>query len=257
MQKAEELPEPLASSVAQAERFTFAFLNALRFVVQDASRDPGYFDSHILSYAAQDYIQSTMAFPLLIREGIHNVVRRELRFLLEMSIKICRIQQQDRTGKVEEKLTKFIETFDTTNISMQKQLPLKLLPDVERTKFIKEVGRIYGETSSYVHWTSSQVAERIDLVDAGRTSGFESADDVDKLAVLLARTLSCCLVFLLHSVPEYVSGDLLVEIDGSSRRWAFSESMFLAHMDEYFDYKHERQKVLDAVKRARWSQAKF
>ena len=144
----------------------------------------------------------------------------ELRFLLEMSIKVCRIQQQDYGADVPTKLATLSATFDTTNISMQKQISLTLLPAPERPLFHQEVGRLYGLTSGYVHWSSDQIIERIAQVDQGRTAGYESAADVDALTALLARGLAASLVFILHSVPEYVAGDLDGPARRSGPRWA-------------------------------------
>jgi hypothetical protein len=257
MERSREIPALLLDQVIRTEQMAFAFLAALNFVVRDTGRDPRYLDTHMLSYAAQDYIQSAIALPMLVREGIHNVCRRELRFILEMSIKICRIQQQDYSADIPTKLKTLGATFDTTNISMQKQLSLMLLPEPERLLFYQEVGRLYGEMSGYVHWTSAQIIERIALVDQGRTAGFESREDVDALTALLARGLAASLVFIFHSVPEYVAGDFLVESDGGSVNWPFSGSRFIAHMDEYFDYKHERQGRLEVIRRSRWTAVKY
>jgi hypothetical protein len=257
MERSREIPAHLLDQVVRSERMAFAFLGALNFVVKDAGRDPRYLDTHMLSYAAQDYIQSAIALPMLVREGIHNVCRRELRFILEMSIKICRIQQQDCGADIATKLTTLGATFDTTNISIQKQLALTLLPESERPLFHQEVGRLYGETSEYVHWTSAQIIERIGLVDEGKTAGFESPADVEALTGLMARGLAASLVLIFHSVPAYVAGDFLVEPDGSSMNWPFSSSRFIAHMDEHFDYKHERQERLESIRSSRWAAVNF
>jgi hypothetical protein len=95
------------------------------------------------------------------------------------------------------------------------------------------------------------------MVDQGRTSGNESAEDVEILNKLIARGLACSLIFLLHSVPDYVAGDLLVQSDGSSLNWFFAGSNFIAHMDEQFDYKQERQARLEEVKHNRWAVVSF
>ncbi len=140
---------------------------------------------------------------------------------------------------------------------MQKQLNLRLLPKTERPAFYQEVGRIYGETSGYVHLSQAQILERVAMVDQGRTSGNENAADVEALNKLIARGLACSFVFLVHSVPDYVAGDLLVQSDGASLDWYFSQSRFIAHMDEQFDYKHERQSHLEDIKKRRWEGVTF
>jgi hypothetical protein len=258
-QQSEPTPilEEVLAEIRATESICQSFLNGLRFVVQDTARDPEYLNNHLLSYTFQDYLQSIVALPLLIQAGIHNVCRRELRFILEMSIKLCVVQQQKYQSDVATKLSTLKSTLDSTNISMQKSVDLFLLPSDQYDDFHQEVGRVYGETSNYVHLTSKQILERIDLVTNGRTSGFENAVDIQSLNGLIARGLACSLVFLLHSVPDYVAGDLLVENDGASFRWFFSGSRFIAHIDEKFDYKHERQARLEEIKTQRWQTAFF
>lgn len=257
MERSHEFPDAIKPHVQQAESICRSFLFGLQFAVMDTARDPGYIDNHLLSYTAQDYLQSTIAMPLLIQEGIHNVCRRELRFILVMSIKLCSVQQQQYSSDVSMKLNTLKLTLDSTNISMQKQLDLHLLPAAERPAFYQEVGRLYSETSRYVHLSQAQILERVAMVDQGRTSGNESAEDVEILNKLIARGLACSLIFLLHSVPDYVAGDLLVQSDGSSLNWFFAGSNFIAHMDEQFDYKQERQARLEEVKHKRWAVVSF
>lgn len=253
MERSSEIPEHLKEQIEHTELLMHEFLTGLKFISDDTARDPGYMDSHMLSYAAQDYLQSAIALPMLVQEGIHNVGRRELRFILEMSIKICRIQQQEYRTKIAEKLDQLKATIDSTNISMQKQLDLSLLPEGQRPAFIEEVGRLYGQTSGYVHWSTAQILERIAMVDDGRFAGKESAEDIQSFNQLIARGMAASLVFLFHSVPQYVAGDLLVQSDGDSLVWSFSASQYIAHIDEHFDYKHERQANLDDIKKRRWA----
>jgi hypothetical protein len=247
------VPDQLVERIGHVSRLARTFLETLHFIALDTARDPSYLENHMLTYVVQDYLQSVISVPLLVREGIHNVCRREIRFVLEMSIKVCRIQQQSYSTSVTEKLTSLKDTIDSTNISMQKQIDLHLLPEQVRSSFIEEVGRITGLSSNYVHWTTSQILERIEMVEAGRNSGRESPEDVDKLNLFVARGLAASLVFLFHAVPEYVAGDWLVGPNGERQASLFEQSRFIAHIDEYFDYKHERQAHLDSLKRARWA----
>jgi hypothetical protein len=162
--------EEIRSEIEVTDSICRSFLSGLRFTVNDTARDPNYIENHLLSYTFQDYLQSTVAIPMLVQAGILNVCKRELRFLLEMSIKLCSVQQQQYYADVNTKLTTLQKTFESTNISMQKDLTLALLPEGERKGFYEEVGRIYGETSNYVHLTLNQILERVDLVNQGRTS---------------------------------------------------------------------------------------
>lgn len=248
-----DIPEDLAPHIRQSEDICHSFLFCLSFIIHNTARDPSYLENHLLSYICQDFLQSVISLPMLIQEGIHNACRRELRFILEMSIKTCFVQQKQYNSTVASKLSSFKSIFDSTNISIRKQLDLYLIPEPERPNFHEEVGRVYGEACSYVHLTHAQILERIELARQNRVSGREGPGQIESLNRLLGRELACSVVFLLHSVPEYVAGDLLVESDGSSLKWFFDQSRFIALMDEQFDYKHERQARLKEIKETRWS----
>jgi len=243
--------------IAHTETICRAYLFALQFVISDTARSPTYFDNHLLAYTSQDFLQSIASLPLLVRQGIHNVCRRELRFLLEMSIKLCRVQQEQPNSAIDVKLASLKDILDTTNISIQNRIALDLLPATGHGKFRGQVGRFYGEACEYVHLTRAQVLERMELVDAGRTSGMESAEDIEKLNMVIAKGLSLSLVFLFHSVPQYTVSDLLVQNDGASLRWYFAGSKYIADIDEQFDYKAERQTNIAEIKRIRREAVRF
>jgi hypothetical protein len=141
--------------------------------------------------------------------------------------------------------------FDASSISIKKDVSLDLLPVPVRQLFQEESGRLYGATSNYVHLSRAQSDERIVRVDAGRTAARENAEDVIRLNGLLSRVFACALVFLFHSVPQYVAGDWFVKPDGSIVDWYFNGSRFLALIDEQFDYKSERRERLPEIISAR------
>jgi hypothetical protein len=252
-----ELPDELIPPARRLDLLARSYLAAVSFIAQDTARDVRYWDNHLLSYLVHEFLQSTLAIITLGTEGMLNVAKREVRFILEASIKLCLVQQNDYTSTIAEKMHRFDKELASQRISIKNNLKLKLLPGDLRDLFGDEVGRVYGLTSSYVHLTPSQIAERITAVDAGRIGGKESAPDFEALTALVERGLAISLVLLFHSVPEYVAGDWLVEPNGSTTSWLFTESRFIAGIDSYFDYKAERQEEIDAIKAARARGVRF
>lgn len=244
-------PADLRSSLDQTHSICIEYLKALRFATADTARDPEYLDNHLLSYLAQDFIESSFAVPLLVEQGIQSVALREARFVLEAHIKLCYVQQQEYRSDIRSKLDAFQRVFDASSISIKKDVSLDLLPEPARQPFQEETGRLYGATSNYVHLSRAQIDERIVRVDAGRTAARENAEDVIRLNGLLSRVFACALVFLFHSVPQYVAGDWFVKPDGSIVDWYFNGSRFLALIDEQFDYKSERRERLSEIISAR------
>ena len=204
-------------------------------------------------------ILSSWQFQLLFwrREGGLSVAKRELRFLIESSIKLSFVHQQKYKSSVQDKLTEFDKELSSPSISIKRDLNLNMLPAGLRDVFSEDVGRLYGKMSEYVHLTPEQILERITAVDAGRTLGREGSAEAQELNNLISKGFAASLVLLLHSVPEYVAGDWLVAPDGSTIDWYFVGSRFVAGIDSYFDYKHERQANLKAIQSARESRVAF
>lgn len=168
----------------------------------------------------------------LARSGSLSVPKRELRFIIESSIKLCFIQQKNDRFSIADKLKQFDKTLKSPSISIKDDLKLWMLPAFAEDASDEELGRLYGKTSSYVHLTPSQIAQRIAAVDAGRTIGYENAADVDGLNALISKGFAASLILLFHSVREYVAGDFLVDPDGSTVISYFLGSRFIAEMLE-------------------------
>ena len=85
-----------------------------------------------------------------------------------------------------------------------------------------------------------QILERIAAVDAGRTLGREGSAQVpvNSNNLISKGFWPLPLVLLLHSVPEYVAGDWLVDPDGSTidLRILWARQIHFSGIDSYFDY---------------------
>ncbi len=255
--KLEDLPPELVGPLKMTDLIVRSYLACLTFIIDDTARDPAYARNHLLSCLAQDYAQSTVAVLSLAMEGLVNVCKRELRFLVESSVKICFVQQKNYRASIAEKLDRFEKQLNSPSSSIKRDLDLSMLPAGSRDAFGEEVGRIYGLTSTYVHLTPAQIEERVRALAEGRTAGKEGAAAMEALNGVIARALSCSLVLLLHAVPDYVAGEWFVEANGDTVDWHLMGARFLADMDAHFDYKHERQDRLAEIRAARLARIAF
>lgn len=246
------IPEHLASELALTQTICTDFMRGVITLALGNSRDPTFSKNHLLTCIAEDFLETSLALPHLANESIHNVCRRELRFLLEMSIKMCFVQQAAESSTIEEKLASLQRDFNSPTISLRKRINLALLPEGHREAFNEHVGRLYGEASNYVHLTTTQLQRRLELIGNGRKPGVESLEEVAALNQQIHSTLAASFVFVAHAVPPFAVGDFFVAADGSSFKWALATSQFIAFLDEYFDYKHERQETLEKIRRERW-----
>ena len=251
-----EIPKNIKKPIKQNKTICREFIYGIQFITLNTSRDPNYTDNHLLSYLLYEYLQSIVSIESLVEEGIHNPCKRELRFILEMSLKLCYIQQKNYNSDINTKLESFKDILNSSNISIKKEINLSLIPKDEWGNFNQDVGRVYGKSSDYVHLSHDQIIERIELVDQGNIPGKESPGEITDLNDFIITCLSLSIVFLLHSVPEYVVEDLFVEPDGSSINWHLSKSKYIAYIDERYDYKHKRKDNLEKIKKERWNKVK-
>jgi hypothetical protein len=210
------LPCAHAAQLAETDFIIRSYLMGVNYILFRVGGEENFISNNLLRYLVQDYLQSAISIVVLAVEGLLNVAKRELRFLIESSIKQCFIQQKNYETSIQEKILLFDKELSSQGISIKQNLDLGLLPEAMRDQFQDEVGRVYGLTSNYVHLTPSQLLERITSIDAGRTAGRESAAGIKTMNALLSRGLACSLVLLFHSVPSWVAGDWLVEEDGST-----------------------------------------
>lgn len=252
-----QIPDALATALAATRRIVHEYLSVIRFIVGNSARDPAFASTHLLSYVSQDFIESAGSIAFLAQSGSLSVPKRDLRFVIESSIKLCFVHQKNYRSMTDDKLKQFEKELSSPSISIKRDLNLWMIPESLRNDFDEELGRLYGKTSTFVHLTPTQIAQRIAAVDAGKMIGFESPTEVDELNSLLSRGFAASLVLLFHAVGDYVAGDFLVDSDGSTVDSYFLGSRFIAGMDEYFDYKAERQARLNEVQAARTVNIRF
>jgi hypothetical protein len=247
-----EVPPHLRNELAKTERLCMEFFQAVLFLALGSARSPKFSQNHLLAFIADDYLETALAIPLMARESIHNACRRELRFLLEMSIKLCFVQQASHSSSTEKKVALFQRELNSPNIALKNRVQLFLIPEIRRPYFLEHVGRIYGEASNYVHLTAKQLRQRLTLIESDRLSGAESLEEIKELNQKITNCLAASFVFVAHAVSPAEVGDLFVTKDGSSHSWDLSSSQYIAYLDEYFDNKHERQSNITAIRATRW-----
>ncbi len=252
-----DIPKELKEEYSRTIDIINGFIRWLSFCVLDTQRNPEYVDNHLLHFLADDYLESVGITPYLVRQGVHRPVYREARFLLEMSIKMAYIQQKDYNLPSIKKIKHFKKVLKSPKITLMRDVDLNLLKDELKISFLEECGRLFGFSSNFIHLTSGQILSRIKLIEAGRSIGNESPEDLEELNDFLERIYAISIVFMMHSVPSYIAGDWLVEKDGSTIDWYFIKSKYIAAIDEKFDYKHERRERLNEIAEARAINIRF
>lgn len=206
-----------------------------------------------------DFLQSIVAINFLCKEGIHHTCRRELRYLLELSVKACLISQKSENSEIdfEGQIEEHKKVLKKSEFNLINAVDCRLLPEQAAEEFKKEVKTLYGVLSAYSHSTPFQVSERVAREKSGKTIGYEGADELRELNEHAQLAYSYIATLLAHAVEEWVLGDFLVESTGGSNSWYFRKSKYIAMLDERFDYKHERQEKLQEIQSQRSVEIEF
>lgn len=241
------IPSHLSESYKRTIKIVDGFIKWLSFCVMDTGRSPQFKDNHLLHLLADDYLESLFIVPHLIEQGIHRPVIRDSRFILEMSIKMAYVQQTEYQLPIETKVNDFKKELASPNISLMRKVNLSMLSDELKEPFWEETGRTFGYSSKFVHLCPEQILKRASMIQEGRSIGKESEFDLDELNDFLERIFTCSVIFMMHSVPNYISGDWFVESNGATVDWYFTASKYISDIDKFFDYKHERKDKIQEI----------
>lgn len=229
----------------------------LLFCYMNTSRHPESAEKNFMLRLIDDIIQSVISMEYLGQEGFMNICKRELRYLIELALKANFIVNSSDDGDFDSQVKKFEKLLNSSNINPVNDLQINYLDTDVTAEFKTDVKRLYGFLCKYVHASTHQIQERIAQVMMGRSIGFEGTAALAELNGLLERSYVIVLVFLFNSIPQYVVGDFLVGPDGGINAWYFSQSKYISLIDAKFDYKHERQHILEDLAEIRAQQIRF
>ena len=177
---------------------------------------------------------------------MRNPARRELRFLLEASIKLLFTDQSMPTSPLDVRLIFFDRKVSSSGcIDELNGLTFTLLPEELSEEFVDCIPRFYGHLSSFVHVSHDQISAHIAENDAGLGIGFDTIETLESVAADIFNTYEISLVSCLHAIGQSLAGDLMIAFQDVP--WVFSASRFIAALDSTYDYKAERKEILDTL----------
>ncbi|MGZ3724561.1 MAG: hypothetical protein ACXWQQ_02135 [Pseudobdellovibrio sp.] len=184
------------------------------------------------------YIESSAGILFLVENGLINLAKRELRFLLESVLKHSFVDDQMMKNKFEEKMEKYSEMFPYSNVDFVQNM--KHYVEVDNVAFYSSVKSLYKELCRYVHTSKTQLNEKLEKSNKGHHLGFVSAEEIEKLNKLIFRTLEICLVCHFNACGPSTTGDLFINIYDNEPDWKFHKSGFVKKISDSYNYKAER-----------------
>lgn len=239
-----ESPE-YQQEVKYSSRFTWDFLNALRICWFYSSRGGSIYENSLVIRSTDDLVQSTLAASSLLQNGMHTPIKRELRYLIESSVKNLYVDQQMQGRKplpsLAERLDFLHVHVDRSSIDMREHLQLAAFDAPTQKQFIDELNDVYRDCCAYVHPSRRQIEERLDLAEQGRSSGFETAEELRSIARLMFRVYDMALTLYFHGFGLSMTGDVFINGFDDRPDWKFHKGKYVKLVSSHFDYKVERK----------------
>jgi hypothetical protein len=222
------------------QRLVQDFAVALRARWLAVTRHPDS-SNWLLQNSVDDLLESGIGLPVLAREGIFNVARRELRYMLEATVKYVYVDQQLPGDASLEERVKFLG--DKAKVPRSSVSPISdiSLQMVEPEPFRNAVRQSFASLSGYVHPSREAFEERLRRASRGEFSGFEGPRVLESFNRLASQTLDLVLALNFEGIGRTFSGDLFIQIFDDNANWKFHRTTFTAQVSRYFDYKVERQ----------------
>jgi hypothetical protein len=198
-------------------------------------------DHSVVLRSTDDMLECAVIQHVAVEQTAQNTARRELRYLLELSVKALFVDQHMPRSPFDHRLAFLERKVKTHGLTPElDQLQLDMFDAAAKTAFVEDMGRAYGRASKYVHPSVEQIRERTDAAAAGLPLGFDSADALAAVAKQIFDVYGMVLVLVLHSLGPAITGDVMEAAFGEDESWLFRRHRHVAKVDESFDYKAER-----------------
>lgn len=219
-------------------------LTTLKLCTVAASRWQKFTDDYLFSRYIDDIAEAAMIVQFAIENGALNSARRELRFIIEVAVNIAFVDEVRAQDNFKERIDFYRSgRVKKSNVDHVKELPLRLLSE-HKEEFARTVIKAWVNATNYVHLTKRRVDEKLELRARGVELGFESIEMLKEVVDEVHETCSIVVVLAFETIGPSFTGDLLVDNLDGMEEWAFHANGYVALIDAYFDYKHERKHKL-------------
>lgn len=238
--------QPYLAAVKHLDRLVADYVKAILAIELMATRNPEFFDQLIFLRTKSHLVQSIFTVVMLAKEGMHDPARRELRFLLELSIKTLFL---DKAGNRKEHVSDIYSKIDKLDdLSKEKfskivtKLKFTLLRDNDVTTYRQRATDLYTKLSTHSHVSGVNIRNDLTNFDKGEYFGFETVPHIDRFCNNVRQVLDIALASHFEVFDEGLVGDILVNVFDDEPNWIFRKMDLVGAIDGYFDYKFERNR---------------
>lgn len=202
------------------------FVDALRFISIYSTRGGDIYENFLCIKATDDIIQSAIAIHMMMKNGIHNTVKRELRYLIEMNTKYVIVDYAKMGEKLETKTQYLKNEIPNSSIEIIENYSTPFAEPV-KSNFRCEVKDFFYKSCAYVHPSKKQLDEQLNNYENGNTIGFESSKMFSDLNKLIFRAYDMMLTMCYHSFGYSMSKDLFEQIFNENPKWKFHKGKYV------------------------------
>lgn len=220
-------------------RLTMDASNAFRAAYSHAIIAKPFAEQSLTIQSTDDFEQSVMAISFLYDEGLLNPIKRELRYIIEASVKYLYIDQMNPSAGLKEKIPMVNKLG--SSIDIRKDLKLGAFHSEDSQQFINELYDAYKQCCAYIHLSPKQIEERLAQRVRGGALGYETTEELRKINRLIFRVYDLVLTIYFHAYSLSLSGDLFINLFDRLPEWVFHRGKYIPAFSSYFDYKVERR----------------
>lgn len=222
-----------------------------------ATRWREFYDNYLWPAHLDDIVEAALTAQLAIENGALNPARRELRYMLEVAVNIAYVDEIKSSCTFEDRTAYYRgKNVNKSNVDHIFDLPFRML-GAHKDLFSTNVRNAWVRASNYVHLTKRRIDEKLELREKGITLGFETLDMLREVVSEVHEVCSIVMVLSFETIGPAFTGDTFIEIFDSNDSWAFHASGYVAIVDSYFDYKHERKETLEQFSKKRTGLIKY
>jgi hypothetical protein len=210
---------------------TFDFINTIRIIAMYSNRAPHIYNSFLTITTIDDLIESSMAILMMVNNGIHNASKRELRYILEMSVKYGVVDWTLMGKSLEDKIQHLDHNIPKSTISPIEDICMPFTEDV-LIEFKTDVKRIYSQRCRYVHPSKEQLIEQLKNIKEGYTIGFESAEMFTKMNKAIFEVYDIILAILFSCFGNSMSGDIFEQVLDLNKKWKFHKGKYTSQISK-------------------------
>lgn len=207
------------------------FVESLRAISIYSTRAGNIYNDFLCIRTIDDLIQSAIGILSMVENGIHNTVRRELRYLIEMTTKYVLVDYAKMGENFQVKTEYLRDEVPNSSIEVINNYATPFLGNL-KNEFKSEVKDFFYKSCAYVHPSKRQIDEQIRNYERGNSIGFESAKMFTDINKIIFRAYDMILIMTFHSFGHSMTKDLFEQIFNENPKWKFHKGKYVKQYSE-------------------------